>query len=245
MILDSVNKSAEVKLDEATVTTECDITASYADITTSTFVPGASDTTTNGTTAVTAVAAPTGVSSRQVKEITVYNADSVTHNIRLQLNNNGTIRVVLDREAAPGESVIYRPDALQGPAGADGAVGATGAAAGTAGTPADFGVFFQGQPGASQYIFRMILSEAIDMPINLTGSQFNVRVAPTSNYDVTIKQNGASIGTIRFAATTGTPTITFAAAVALSPGDLFDLIGQSSTDPTMTDMSFSFKTTFA
>ncbi len=91
----------------------------------------------------------------------------------------------------------------------------------------------------------MVLTRAIDLPINLTGSQFACRVLPTGTFTCTLKQNGGSIGTVAFAAGTGIPTVTFAAAVGLSPGDSFEIIGNTLADATIQDLSFNFVATFA
>jgi len=58
------------------------------------FIEGSNDTVTNGTTAVTAVAAPAANTRRIVKTINVYNADDMTVDVFIQLNNNGTIRII-------------------------------------------------------------------------------------------------------------------------------------------------------
>jgi hypothetical protein len=245
MILDTVTKSAEIKLGEATITTECDITADYVDITESTFSPASNDTVTSGTTAVTAVAAAGIGVVRQVKEILVNNRDTVAHNIILQLNNGGTVRRKLLKSVAANASFIYRPDALQGPDGTAGIDGAPGAPAGAAGTPADFGFYFEGNVGTSQQIMYMVQTRAIDLPINLSGSQFSCKIAPTADYTVTFYQNGASIGSVKFTASTGVPVITFSAGIGLSPGDTFELRGQTSADATIKDISFGFLATFA
>jgi hypothetical protein len=245
VILDSTNKSIQVKLGEATITTESDIVASFVDITIDTFTPGANDASTNGTTPVTAIAAPVGAATRQVKEVIVTNRDSVNHNAIVIYNNNGTLRYAMTKELVPNDSLVYRPDALQGPKGDAGATGPAGASAGTAGTPADFGIFWSGGVGPTQEFLYLVFTVAIDLPINLTGSQFGMRVAPTSTYVVTIKQNGSSIGSLSFAASTGVCTPTFTSAVALSPGDIFELVGQSTLDATARDISFGFVATFA
>jgi hypothetical protein len=111
MILDSTLKSLQVLLGEPISTANCDVTASFGDYAGALFVPGASDTITNGTTAVTAVAAPGAGMQRLVNELRVFNNDTIAHDITLELNNNGTIRVVEAGTFASGESLVYTPSA--------------------------------------------------------------------------------------------------------------------------------------
>jgi hypothetical protein len=111
MILDSTLKSLQVLLGEPISTANCDVTASFGDYAGALFTPGASDTITNGTTVVTAVAAPGASIQRLVNELRVFNNDTIAHDITLELNNNGTIRVVEAGTFAPGESLVYTPAA--------------------------------------------------------------------------------------------------------------------------------------
>ena len=112
MILDSVNKSLEVLLGEAIAASNCDITAGWADYTATTFTPGGSDTVSNGTTAVTAVAAPAAATQRMAMEVTVHNNDTIPHLITLRLNNSGTFRIVRQQVLARGEDFSYAPAAV-------------------------------------------------------------------------------------------------------------------------------------
>lgn len=110
--------------------------------------------------------------------------------------------------------------------------------------PADFGFFFSGQPAGSQVIFEMKLQKAIKLPASLTGSQAGANTAPTSNWTMTLKKNGSSIGTIQFAAGTGAVTITFASLVSFAIGDTFQITGQSVADATLADFFVSFVASF-
>lgn len=109
MILDSSLKSIRVVLLEAKTTTDCDVTASYADQTGAGFLPGANDTVTNGTTPVTLVSAPGTGGQRSVQEITFHNNDTVTHTVILQLDDNATIRIFREATVAAGSDFTYAP----------------------------------------------------------------------------------------------------------------------------------------
>lgn len=115
MILDTTLKSIRVVLGEAKTTTDCDVTASYADQTGAGFLPGNNDTVTNGTTPVTIVLAPTkaGV-QRSVQEITVHNNDTVPHTVILQLDDNATIRIFRQATVPAGGDFAYSPTVSPG-----------------------------------------------------------------------------------------------------------------------------------
>lgn len=112
MILDSSLKSIRVVLLEAKTTTDCDVTASYADQTGAGFLPGSNDTVTNGVTPVTIVAAPGTGGQRSVQEITVHNNDTVPHTVILQLDDNSTIRIFREQLIAVGADFAYSPNVL-------------------------------------------------------------------------------------------------------------------------------------
>lgn len=107
MILDATDKSIKVILSEAHTTTACDIAAAWEDITTTTFTPGATDTTSNGVTAVIAVAAPAASTQRRVKEMTIYNADTVSHVVTVRYVNGASTRLLTKQTISPGQTLQY------------------------------------------------------------------------------------------------------------------------------------------
>ena len=108
MILDATTKSLEIVLAGAVTTNQLVVVSSWADITTTTFTPGETDVLTNGTTQVTIVAAPGASTQRQVKEILIYNNDTVNATIRVRYNNNTTIRQLINATIGTGECLVYR-----------------------------------------------------------------------------------------------------------------------------------------
>jgi len=109
LILNATTKTIEAKLAGSVTTNQLDVTAHYADATATTpgFTEGSSDTVTNNTTAVTVVAAPAASTQRIIREITIYNADTVSATVTLQYNNNGTIRIIKKKTLTAGESWIF------------------------------------------------------------------------------------------------------------------------------------------
>jgi len=93
IILDGTNQSLVITLGSA-VTTEFDWTASYVDITSSTYSPGSAVGTTNDTADVTMVSAPSASTQRQIKFISVYNADSSNRVVIIKKVNGVNSRIL-------------------------------------------------------------------------------------------------------------------------------------------------------
>ncbi len=107
IILDATTKTLEIDLAGAITTSQLPVVVSYADVTTTAYTPASTDMATNSTTAVTIVAAPAASTQRQVKLLTVYNADTATATVTVQLNNNGTLRPLVVVTLAVGSTLIY------------------------------------------------------------------------------------------------------------------------------------------
>lgn len=93
MLLDATTKKIQVKLGEAHTTTALDVVTSWFD-SGATPSGGEADTVTNGTTSVDIVAAPASNYIRQVKYISIFNADTVSHVVKILYNNNATVRQI-------------------------------------------------------------------------------------------------------------------------------------------------------
>lgn len=107
IILDATTKTLEIDLDGAVAATQLPVVVSYVDITTTAYTPGSSDTATNNTTAVTILAAPGASTQRQVKFISVYNADSATAAVTISYNNNATLRTIVKASLTTGYTLLY------------------------------------------------------------------------------------------------------------------------------------------
>src|SRR5262245_49282545 len=105
--LDATTKSLEVKSDAAATTTAPVVVTAWADITRRTVTPRERDIATNGTTGVAVVGAPAASNQRQVKFVSIYNADTVQHTISVQLNNNGTKQIIVSVLLAIGQTLQY------------------------------------------------------------------------------------------------------------------------------------------
>jgi hypothetical protein len=104
LILDAVSKSITLVLAGAKATVDCDIVASWADDTGTTFVEGSTDLVSNGTSPVTVVAAPAASTRRVIKTISIYNADTAPVVISINFVSAGGTRIVAKVSLAIGDT---------------------------------------------------------------------------------------------------------------------------------------------
>jgi hypothetical protein len=107
--------------------------------------------------------------------------------------------------------------------------------------PYDIGVYFPGQPGAGVTLLQLVAPRPFTLPAGLTGSQGYAGTAPTAQADLDIRKNGASIGTITFAASGNTATFAFASEVAFAAGDRLTVIAPGTQDASLANISITFK----
>ena len=110
MILDGTAKSFEVVLSGVVTTNEIPIVVAYVEFAAETVTPAANDTISNGTTAVTVVAAPASGLQRQLKFLSVVNIDTAAAEVTVRLNNSSTIRPIFVVTLAVDEQLIYSAD---------------------------------------------------------------------------------------------------------------------------------------
>lgn len=102
--------------------------------------------------------------------------------------------------------------------------------------PYDLAVFYNGIPGADQDILRFVAGRDFYLPAGLTNSAAYAAVAATAAYDIDVRKNGVSVGTISWAIGANSATFTFASDVAFTGGDRLELIGQTTPDATLEDV---------
>jgi len=109
ILLDAITKTLEVVLGGAPAANQLPFTVNYVDLDGSFTISSASETdgVTNSITAVTMLTAPVANHTRQVKFLSVYNADTVQAKIIIQINNNGTKRILCSPTIQPGETLQY------------------------------------------------------------------------------------------------------------------------------------------
>lgn len=102
--------------------------------------------------------------------------------------------------------------------------------------PFDVTAFYPGVPSASAIITRVPVARAVTFPSGLTGSIGRARVAATAQTVFDVQKNGASVGSITFAASATSATLTAASAVTLAAGDILAIIAPGSADTTLADV---------
>lgn len=114
------------------------------------------------------------------------------------------------------------------------------ALAGASNTIYDFSLFIQGFIPAGQRLYRLVLTRAVQAPIDLSGSIGVVRVNPLATYAIDLKKNGTTFGTVSIS-TSGVFTFTTVShAVAnFVAGDYIDVFGAATADAGMQDVSLT------
>lgn len=108
MILLNNVQSLQIVLSGAVATAQPHFYAGYVDLASGALTTPAPVTgTTNSTTAVTWVAAPAASTTRQVKALSLYNADSAAVTVTVRINDNGTNRTLLVSSLLPGDRLEY------------------------------------------------------------------------------------------------------------------------------------------
>lgn len=107
MLLTDTNDLIEIVLTVAVATNEFQFNSFYVDHTSSSLTPGASNGTTNGTTAVTAVNSPSASTQRQVKYLTIYNNDTISNILTVRFDDGTNERNIIKIILQPGETLEY------------------------------------------------------------------------------------------------------------------------------------------
>ena len=110
IILDSTLKSLEIKLGGAITSNQLPYVLGYVDLLSvdqSISAVGSNDGPSNSGTAVTVLAAPASGHTRQVKFLSVQNADTVAATLTIQYNDNGTTRTIVQVALAVGDNLLY------------------------------------------------------------------------------------------------------------------------------------------
>ncbi len=108
MILsNNISTSIEVVLSGAVTTNQLKCVATWMDTPSADFASGQTATNTNNTTAVTLVPAVTATFRREVSFISIYNNDTVSATVTVQINIGGTSTTIIKVTLASGSTLIY------------------------------------------------------------------------------------------------------------------------------------------
>lgn len=96
------------------------------------------------------------------------------------------------------------------------------------------------QPSASYPFMDIPSMFPFHLPADLTGSYFYTDVAATGSTTLTIKKDSSAIGTLVWAASGTTPTVTFSSEISFAVGEKLKVLGPSSADSTLGYFRFGF-----
>jgi hypothetical protein len=102
--------------------------------------------------------------------------------------------------------------------------------------PFDLTAFYPGVPAASAIVTRVPVARAVTFPSGLAGSIGKASVAATGSAAFDVQKNGASVGTITFAAGATSATFAAASAITLAAGDLIAIISPGTADATLANV---------
>lgn len=101
------------------------------------------------------------------------------------------------------------------------------------------GAMYNGAPTASLVLLHHVVTRAVVFPQDLAGSRGAAGVAATAQTDFDIQKNGASAGTMRFAAAATTATFIMASATTFAAGDVLKVLAPATPDSTLADITFT------
>lgn len=113
----------------------------------------------------------------------------------------------------------------------------TAAIAGTS-QPYDLTAFYPGAPTASALVTRVPFARTVTFAAALAGSVAKAKTAATAQTDFDIQKNGASVGTVRFAAAATSATFIAASGFSCAAGDLLSIVAPATPDATLADIGF-------
>ena len=90
---------------------------------------------------------------------------------------------------------------------------------------------------ANQSCLRLYPATAYTFPAGLTGSTFYAEAAATANATLTLKNNGSSVGTVVFPASSAVGTASVSSSFTVSPGNPLTLTAPASPDATLAGVS--------
>ena len=103
--------------------------------------------------------------------------------------------------------------------------------------PYDVLCFYPGLPSGTA--LRLVVPRVVQFASGLPGSFADVDVGATVPVSFTITQNGATIGTVSFAAGALTGTFNFSAAITFAAGDILRIVGPTASDATLSNLSIT------
>lgn len=108
MIILNNTDNLQVTLSSSVATSQLECFASYRDTTSNSIIPGRSFTNTNDTTAVNLVTPPSVSTQRIIDYVSVYNSDTSSINVTIQIDVSGTPYILIKSTLLPNEKLEYQ-----------------------------------------------------------------------------------------------------------------------------------------
>jgi hypothetical protein len=99
---------------------------------------------------------------------------------------------------------------------------------------------FGGTIPTTSVVLAWMAGFSIIFPANLTGSVVKAKTAATAQTDFDLQKNGASVGTVRFAAAGTVATFVGVSSFTMVSGDYLELVSPGTADATLQNLLFSF-----
>ena len=110
MILTNTLQKLQVFLAGAKATTDCPVVIDWVDFTTTATTPGMTPTNTNGVTTTDILAVSASSTQRKVNSVSLFNADTASVVVTIQINSLGTLYPVVSAMTVPAGSTLMYTD---------------------------------------------------------------------------------------------------------------------------------------
>lgn len=113
------------------------------------------------------------------------------------------------------------------------------ASAGITSAVYDVGGYVEGLPNASETVWQFYSPRAWTLPSGASGGA-KAGIAATASATFSITRNGSAIGSLTFAASATTGTVSITSSVSVASGDLLALVAPATPDTTLANIAFTF-----
>jgi hypothetical protein len=87
---------------------------------------------------------------------------------------------------------------------------------------------------------RYVFAGTVTFPVGLVGSQGTAGMAATASTTFDVQKNGASVGSMIFAATASSATFAMPVATTFMTGDVLGVTAPPTRDPTLANLAWTF-----
>jgi hypothetical protein len=99
---------------------------------------------------------------------------------------------------------------------------------------------YTGKPTANLVLQSYVFAVSVTFPVGLSGSRGTAATVPTATTTLDIQKNGASVGTMIFAASATAATFTMGAATVFNAGDVLTVVAPATPDATLASLAWTF-----